>query len=94
MLELLASIIFIAPLAAALFIGIAMLSGYFQGELCERFAGTMSSSATLISLLAVISLLSYSLIKPDQLPASLTLLDWFSSGQISIQIAISLDFLA
>lgn len=94
MLDWFALIIFIAPLAAALFIGIGMLSGYFQGELCERSVGIASSTAALISLIAVFSLLIFSLIAPDPLPVSLILLDWFSSGQISIKIVISLDLLA
>lgn len=94
MLELFASFIVVAPLTAAAVIGLGILSGYFQDESCERIVGRLSTSAALISLLSVACLLIFSLIKPGQLPATLTLLDWFRSGQLSIKIALSLDFLA
>ena len=94
LLEFFASLVLLAPLAAAAVIGLGMLSGYLQDESCERLAGKVSTSAVLISLLSVIGLLIFSLTSPGQFPASLTLLDWFSSGHISITIAVSLDFLA
>jgi len=94
MLEFIASIIFIAPLAAAMVIATGILSRTFQDESCEAIVGKLSSSAVLISLLSIIGLLIFSLLKPGELPDSLILLNWFSSGQLSIKIGLSLDFLA
>jgi len=75
-------------------IALGMLSGRFQHESSERIAGSLSTSAALISLFLVAGLLIFSLFKPGQLPSALPLLDWFSSGQLSIVIALSLDTLA
>ncbi len=94
MLEFFASLVFVAPLAAAMVIGLGILSNRFQDEYSERFVGKLSTMAVLVSLFSVVGLLIFSLLKPAQLVASLTLLDWFSSGQLSIKIALSLDFLA
>ncbi len=94
MLEFIASLIFAAPLAATMIIALGMLSSHFQHETSERLVGRLSTLAVLISLFSVIGLLIFSLLKPDQLPASLELLNWFSSGQLSIKIALYLDFLA
>ena len=93
-LKFIASIIFVAPLAAAMVIALGILTRFFHDESCEAIVGKLSSSAVLISLLSIIGLLIFSLLKAGQLPVSLTLLDWFSSGQLSIKIALSLDFLA
>ena len=94
MLELIASLVFIAPLAATMVIGLGIMTNYFQHESAEPAAGRLSTSAALIALLSVVGLLIFSLLKPGQLPASLTLLDWFSSGQLNIKIAMALDYLA
>jgi len=94
MTYLAAALIFIAPLAAAAVIALGILSASFVDESCERLVGRLSTSAVLISLLSVACLLIFSLIKPGQLPDSLTLFDWFSSGQVSIKVVLSLDFLA
>jgi len=94
MLELIASLVFIAPLAATIAIGLGIMTNYFQHESAEPVAGRLSTSAALIALLSVVGLLVFSLLKPGQLPASLTLLDWFSSGQLNIKIAMALDYLA
>ncbi len=48
----------------------------------------------MISLLSAAGLLIFSLLRPGQLPITLPLIDWFSSGQLSIVIALSLDKLA
>jgi NADH:ubiquinone oxidoreductase subunit 5 (subunit L)/multisubunit Na+/H+ antiporter MnhA subunit len=93
-LELIASLIFVAPLSAAILIAFGILSGRFQHESSERIAGKLSTSTSLISLLSAAGLLIFSLLKPGQLPAALPLIDWFSSGQLSIVIALSLDKLA
>jgi len=93
-LELIASLILIAPLAAATVIGLGILFNIFQHESLERFVGKLSTSATLLSLLCAVGLLIFSFIKPGELPTSLPLLEWFSSGKISIVIAMSLDMLA
>ena len=93
-LEFFASIILLAPLAAAVVTGIGILSGHFQDESSERIVGRLSTLAVLVSLLSVAGLLAVSLLNPGQLPDSLTLLDWFSSGQVELKIALSLDFLA
>ncbi len=93
-LEFIASLVFVAPLAAALIIGLGILSGSFQDESSEPVVGKLSSYAALISLLSITGLLIFSLSKPGLLPSSLTLFNWFSSGQLSINIALSLDFLA
>jgi len=93
-LELIASLILIAPLAAATVIGLGILFNIFQHESFERFVGKLSTSAILLSLLCAVGLLIFSFIQPGQLPASLPLLEWFSSGKISIVIAMSLDMLA
>lgn len=92
--KFIASIIFVAPLAAAMVIALGILTRSFQDESSEAIVGKLSSSAVLISLLSIVGLLIFSLFKPGELPDSLTLLDWFSSGQLSINIALSLDFLA
>jgi len=94
MLEFISSIIFVAPLAAAMIIALGILTHSFQDEASEAIVGKLSSSAALISLLSIVGLLIFSVLKPGELPASLTLLNWFSSGQLSINIALSLDFLA
>ena len=94
MLELIASLVFIAPLAATMVIGLGIMTNYFQHESAEPAAARLSTSAALIALLSVVGLLIFSLLKPGQLPASLTLLDWFSSGQLNIKIAMALDYLA
>jgi NADH:ubiquinone oxidoreductase subunit 5 (subunit L)/multisubunit Na+/H+ antiporter MnhA subunit len=75
-------------------IGLGILSNRFQDESNERLVARLSTSAALLSLLSAVCLLVFSLLKPAQLPASLPLLDWFSSGQLSITIAMSLDMLA
>jgi formate hydrogenlyase subunit 3/multisubunit Na+/H+ antiporter MnhD subunit len=89
-----ASLVFLAPLVAAMVIASGILFDRFQDESSERFVGKLSTSAALISLLSAVCLLIFSLLKPAQLPDSLPLLDWFSSGQVSIIIALSLDRLA
>ena len=94
MLEFFASLIFAAPLAVVMVIALGILFNYFQDESSERLVGKLSTSAILISLFSLIGLLVFSLLKPGQLPASLNLLDWFSSGQINIRIVLSLDMLA
>ena len=94
MLEFIASLIFVAPLAAAILIALGILSGRFQHESTERIAGKLSTSTALISLVSAAGLLIFSLLRPGQLPITLPLLDWFSSGQLSIVIALSLDKLA
>ena len=93
-LNFIASIIFIGPLAAAMIIALGILSRFFQDEANEQLVGKLSSSAALISLLSIVGLLIIRLSKPGLLPDSLILLNWFSSGQLSIKIALSLDFLA
>jgi len=93
-LECIAALIVAAPLAAALLIALGILSGRLQHESYERLAGRLSTSAALISLLSVVGLLIYSLLKPGQLPLTLPLLEWFSSGRLSIVITLSLDGLA
>lgn len=92
--ELLTSLVLIAPLVAAMVIALGILVGYFEGESRERIAGRLSTSAALISLLTALGLLTFSLLRPGQLPPALTLLNWFSSGQLSIVITLSLDTLA
>ena len=94
MFELIASLVFVAPLSAAMIIAFGILFDYFQDETSERFVGKLSVSAALVSLLSVTGLLVYSLLKPEEMPASLNLFDWFSSGQLRINIALSLDLLA
>ena len=94
MLEFISSLVFVAPLAAAMFIGLGILFDFFQDESSEPVVGKLSSYAALISLISIVGLLIFSLFKPGQLPSSLTLLNWFSSGQLSIKIALSLDYLA
>ncbi len=94
MFEFVASLIFAAPLVAAMVIGLGILFNYFQDESSERLVAKLSSSAVLISLFLVAGLLVFSVLKPGQLPDSLALLDWFGSGQLSIKIAVSLDMLA
>ncbi len=94
MLELIASLVFIAPLAAAMVIGFGIMTSFFQHESAEPAAARLSTSAALIALLTVVGLLIFSMLKPGQLPASLILLDWFSSGQLSIKIVLALDYLA
>jgi NADH:ubiquinone oxidoreductase subunit 5 (subunit L)/multisubunit Na+/H+ antiporter MnhA subunit len=86
--------IFVAPLLAAMVIGFGMLFDFFNDESSERLVGRLSTSAVLISLFCALGLLVFSFIKPAQLPATLPLLEWFSSGHISIVIAVSLDMLA
>jgi len=93
-LEFIASLIFVAPLAAAILIALGILTGRLQHESSERIAGKLSTSAALISLVSAAGLLIFSLLRPGQLPTTLPLLDWFSSGQLSIIIALSLDKLA
>jgi len=93
-LEFIASLIFVAPLAATILIALGILSGRLQHESYERIAGKLSTSTALISLLSAAGLLIFSLLRPGQLPAALPLIDWFSSGQLSIVIALSLDKLA
>ena len=94
MLELIASLVFVAPLAAAMLIALGILFGRLQHESSERIAGKLSTSAALISLVSAAGLLIFSLLRPGRLPVALPLLDWFSSGQLSIVIALSLDNLA
>ena len=94
MLELIASLAFATPLAAALVIALGIITGRLQHESTEHIAGWLSTSAALVSLFSVVGLLIFSLLKPGQLPSALPLLDWFSSGQLSIVIALSLDKLA
>ena len=94
MLELIASLAFATPLAAALVIALGILTGRLQHESTEHIAGWLSTSAALVSLFSVVGLLIFSLLKPGQIPSALPLLDWFSSGQLSIVIALSLDTLA
>lgn len=94
MLEFIASLIFAAPLLMVMIIGLGILFNYFQDESLERFVGKLSSSAVLVSLFSVAGLLIFSLLKPGQLPVSLNLFDWFSSGQLKINISLSLDMLA
>ena len=94
MLELIASLAFATPLAAALVIALGILTGRLQHESTEHIAGWLSTSAALVSLFSVVGLLIFSLLKPGQVPSALPLLDWFSSGQLSIVIALSLDTLA
>jgi NADH:ubiquinone oxidoreductase subunit 5 (subunit L)/multisubunit Na+/H+ antiporter MnhA subunit len=93
-LELIASLAFATPLAAALVIALGILTGRLQHESTEHIAGWLSTSAALVSLFSVVGLLIFSLLKPSQIPSALPLLDWFSSGQLSIVIALSLDTLA
>ena len=93
-LVFIAATIFFAPLLVAMIIALGMLSNHFQDEHSEQLVGKLSTSAVLISLMSIVGLLIFSLLKPGQLPTSLILLDWFSSGELSIKIAISLDFLA
>jgi len=93
-LEFIASLAFATPLAAALVIALGMLTGRLQHESTEHIAGWLSTSAALISLLSIVGLLIFSVLKPGQLPAALPLLDWFGSGQLNIVIALSLDKLA
>ncbi len=94
MLEFIASLIFAAPLAATIIIILGILSGHFQHETSERLVGRLSTLAVLISLFSIIGLLIFSVLNPDQLPASLELLNWFSSGELSINIALQLDMLS
>jgi NADH:ubiquinone oxidoreductase subunit 2 (subunit N) len=94
MLEFIVSLILAAPLAAAVFIALAIVGGYFRDETSEHLVGKLSSYAALISLLSTLALLGYSLLNPGQLPAALPLFNWFNSGQLSIVIALSLDTLA
>lgn len=94
MLEFIATLVIAAPLAAAMIIGLGILFRYLEDETSEQVVGKLSAAVALISLLSVAGLLIYALLNPGQLPASLTLLDWFSSGQLSIEIALSLDMLA
>ena len=94
MLEFIASLIFVAPLAVVMIIGLGILFNHFHDESSERLVGNLSTSAVLIALLSVVGLLVFSLLKPGQLPTSLTLLNWFSSGQLNIKVAMSLDMLA
>ena len=94
MLEFIASLIFVAPLTVVMIIGSGILFNHFQDESSEPLVAKLSTLAILVSLLSVIGLLVFSLLKPDQLPASLTLLNWFSSGQLNIKVAMSLDMLS
>ena len=94
MLEFIASLIFVAPLAVVMIIGLGILFNHFHDESSERLVGNLSTSAVLIALLSIVGLLVFSLLKPGQLPTSLTLLNWFSSGQLNIKVAMSLDMLA
>ncbi len=89
-----ASMVFAAPLIMAMVIGLGILFNYFQDESLERLVGKLSNSAILLSLLSAVGLLIFGLIKPEQLPTSLPLVEWFSSGHISIVIALSLDMLS
>ena len=91
---LVASLVFAAPLLTAAVIGLGILFDHFQDESSERLVGKLSTSAVLLSLFCAVGLLIVSLLKPEQLPASLPLFEWFSSGQVSIVIALSLDMLA
>jgi NADH:ubiquinone oxidoreductase subunit 5 (subunit L)/multisubunit Na+/H+ antiporter MnhA subunit len=93
-LELIASLVFAAPLLVAMVIAFGILFNHFQDESSERFVGKLSTLAVLLSLFTALGLLIYSLFKPGQLPDSLPLFEWFSSGSISIVIALSLDMLA
>jgi len=89
-----ATLVFAAPLIMAIVIGLGILFNYFQDESLERLVGKLSRSAILLSLLSAVGLLIFGLFKPEQLPASLPLVEWFSSGDISIVIALSLDMLS
>lgn len=91
---LVASLIFVVPMIVAMIIALGILLDYFKDESVERLVGILSTSAALLSLLIIVCLLFIKLLKPEQLPASLPLLEWFSSGNVNINIAISMDFLA
>ena len=76
-----ASMVFVAPLLAAMVIGLGILFNHFQDEPSERFIGRLSTSAVLLSLFSAAGLLIFNLLKPEQLPASLPLLEWFSRSE-------------
>lgn len=91
MLELIATLLFLAPLTAAAVVTLGMLTGRLDDESGEHATASLSTGAAFISLLAAFGLLLYTLFMPNQLPAALPLFNWFSSGQLEIVIAVSLD---
>lgn len=92
--EFFASLIFLAPGSAAVIIALGILSGQLRGEQSETAVSTLSSLALLLSLIAVVGLYIYSIWQPTSVGASLILLDWFSSGKLSVNISMSMDGLA
>ena len=94
MLELLVQLMFAAPLAGAVVIALGIVAGRFNSEASEPLAGRLSMSAALVSLFVAAGMLLYSLLAPGQLPETLRLFTWFSSGNLEIVIAVSLDALA
>ncbi len=94
MLNLIAYLIFLAPLAALLILALGIMSGQLCNEHSERMVSRLSLFTSVLSLFSIAGLFIVSMLAPDKLPASLILLDWFGSGKVDVQISISLDKLA
>lgn len=92
MLDWITPLIFLLPVAASLWIGLAMLFGCHQGEAGEKPTARIAVGASLLSLLAVISVIGLRL--SQHLPETVVLGQWFDSGFIQIDLRFLLDELA
>jgi proton-translocating NADH-quinone oxidoreductase chain M len=92
MLEWLTGLIPALPLTAALGIGITLLAGPAPGERYERRTSRIALLASAGSLVAVLALIAIRL--TGQLPETVLLGNWLSSGRLQINLLFCTDHLS
>ena len=92
MIEHIAWLIPIAPLFAALIIGVGFLAGFNRGESGETQTANLAVGAVAFSLFIMLSIDVISLFKG--VPGHIHIVEWFHSGDFRIDYSLHLDKLA